>query len=152
MNKGRIAAAVSAGVLALAAPVVTHFEGLENDPYRDVAGVWSVCYGDTYGIQRRRYSDAECTQRLMVRLAEHDADLLRCVTRPIPDHVHAALLSWTYNVGAAKACGSTLMRKLNAGDTLGACAELSRWTMAAGQVQPGLVRRRAAERELCEGQ
>jgi hypothetical protein len=33
----------------------------------------------------------------------------------------------------------------------GACAELSRWTYAGGKQLPGLVRRRAAERQLCEG-
>ncbi|HHG5564729.1 TPA: glycoside hydrolase family protein [Pseudomonas aeruginosa] len=42
------------------------------------------------------------------------------------------------------------MRKLNAGDVRGACAELSRWVYAGGKKLGGLVRRRAAERELCE--
>jgi GH24 family phage-related lysozyme (muramidase) len=41
-------------------------------------------------------------------------------------------------------------RKANAGDMPGACAELSRWTRAGGNELPGLVKRRAAERELCE--
>jgi lysozyme len=54
------------------------------------------------------------------------------------------------NVGSDAACKSTLMRKLNMGDLAGACSELSRWTMAGGKVYPGLVRRRAAERALCE--
>ncbi|WP_405045477.1 glycoside hydrolase family protein [Pseudomonas aeruginosa] len=45
---------------------------------------------------------------------------------------------------------STLLRKLNAGDVRGACAELSRWVYAGGKKLGGLVRRRAAERELCE--
>ena len=43
-----------------------------------------------------------------------------------------------------------LARKTNAGDLAGACAELSRWTYAGGRQLPGLIKRRAAEREMCE--
>ncbi|WP_417283029.1 glycoside hydrolase family protein [Comamonas sp.] len=42
------------------------------------------------------------------------------------------------------------MRKANAGDIDGACAELIRWTYAGGKQLPGLVKPRAAERQLCE--
>ena len=62
----------------------------------------------------------------------------------------AAFLSFAFNVGNGAFCGSTLTRKANAGDMPGACAELSRWTYAGGKQMPGLVIRRAAERQLCE--
>jgi lysozyme len=58
-------------------------------------------------------------------------------------------VSFAYNVGGGNYCGSTLVRKLNAGDTAGACNELTRWTRAKGIVLPGLVKRREAERQLC---
>ena len=61
-----------------------------------------------------------------------------------------ALVSFAFNVGNKAFCDSTLARKANAGDMPGACAELSRWTRAGGRELPGLVKRRAAERELCE--
>lgn len=47
-------------------------------------------------------------------------------------------------------CASTLARKANAGDMPGACAELSKWVFANKAKLPGLVKRRAAEREVCE--
>ena len=33
--------------LALAATAVAQFEGKSNDPYRDIVGVATVCYGET---------------------------------------------------------------------------------------------------------
>ena len=66
------------------------------------------------------------------------------------DGQKAAFLSFAFNVGAQKFCGSTLVKKANQGDMPGACAELSRWTYAGGRELPGLVKRRAAERALCE--
>ena len=149
-NKQKVAVGAGA-VVALAVPVVMKWEGLENDPYLDVIGVRTVCYGETKGVEQRRYSDAECAQMLLTRLAEFNAEIGRCITRPVPDNVRAAVLSWAYNVGADAACKSALMRKLNEGDFPGACAELSRWTMAGGKVFKGLVNRRADERRLCEG-
>ncbi|WP_370551208.1 lysozyme [Comamonas sp. CMM02] len=63
------------------------------------------------------------------------------------------LFSFGFNVGEGEGafCKSTLVRKANAGDVQGACAELSRWTYADGKQLPGLVQRRAAERQMCEG-
>ncbi len=148
----KVAVGGAAAVVALAAAIVKPWEGRENDPYKDIVGVWTVCYGETSGVQMRRYSDAECSTMLMQRLAQFDAELGRCITRPdVPVHVRAAVVSFAYNVGSAAACKSTLMAKLNAGQWLAACAELDRWVMAGGKRRQGLANRRAAERRLCEG-
>ena len=82
-------------------------------------------------------------------LAKH-ADALSCVRAPLTDGQRAAFLSFAFNVGDDAFCRSTLVRKANAGDFDGACAELSRWIYAGGKQLPGLVKRRAAERQLCE--
>ena len=150
MNKTKAAATGAAAVIAIAAPVVMIWEGKKNDPYKDIIGVSTVCYGETRGVQQRRYSDAECTQMLFTRLAEFNEELGRCIQRPVPDNVRAAVLSLAYNAGSAAVCRSTLMRKLNQGDFLGACAELDKWVMAGGRRIQGLANRRAVERELCE--
>lgn len=141
----------AAGAVALAIPVVAMWEGLENDPYRDIVGVTTVCYGETKGVEQRRYTDAECADMLLRRLHGFEAEVGRCIPGETPVHVKAAVLSWAYNVGSEAACGSTLMRKLQAGDVAGACAELDRWVMAGGKRVQGLVNRRRDERALCEG-
>ncbi|HTD03821.1 lysozyme [Undibacterium sp.] len=51
--------------------------------------------------------------------------------------------------GSGRAIIITMVRKLNAGDYAGACNELPRWVYAGGKILPGLVKRRAAEQELC---
>jgi GH24 family phage-related lysozyme (muramidase) len=60
----------------------------------------------------------------------------------------SAMVSFAFNVGLNAYRGSTLLRKHNAGDFAGAAAEFPRWVYAGGEVLPGLVRRREAERTL----
>ena len=60
-----------------------------------------------------------------------------------------AYTSFAYNVGLGAFQTSTLLRKLKAGDRVGACNELRRWVYAKGRVLPGLVARRAAEEKMC---
>ena len=147
----KLAAKIGAGALALAVPLVMQWEGLSTVVYRDPIGRLAVCYGhdDQTLAQGKRYTTQQCKDMLAEDLAKH-ADALDCVRVPLSDGQKAALLSFAFNVGQAKFCGSTLVKKANAGDMPGACAELSRWTRAGGRELPGLVKRRAAERELCE--
>ena len=65
------------------------------------------------------------------------------------DYQKAALYSFTYNAGVGAFKSSTMLKKLNAGNTKGACDELRRWTYAGGKQWKGLVTRREIERELC---
>ncbi len=141
--------AIGAGIIALAAPVVMHFEGLVTRPYVDPVGIPTVCYGETH-VQMRAYTPDECKAMLLESMAEHGAQIAPCLPADLPDHKKAAALSFAYNVGAGAFCGSTFAKKLKAGDP-SACAELSRWTYAGGKELPGLVKRRATERALCEG-
>lgn len=145
-------AAISAAVLALATPVVVHFEGEVRHGYRDPIGIVTACVGHTATAQMgKTYTAAECRQLLSADLAEHDAGLQNCVSTEMPDNVHAAFLSFTFNVGVAATCKSTAARYLNAARWEDACRELLRWTKAGGKELAGLVRRRQAEFQLCMG-
>lgn len=150
MTKGKVAAGACAALLALATPVVMHFEGLSTKPYRDPVGILTVCYGETH-VAMRQYSPQECQAMLAESLADHWLRIADCVPPDAPDRIKAASASFAYNVGAGAFCKSTMSRKLLARDWAGGCAELSKWTYAGDQQLPGLVRRRAAERALCEG-
>lgn len=63
---------------------------------------------------------------------------------------YGALVSWAFNIGCGNSGTSTLIERLNAGEDPSAVAgsELPQWDMSAGEVLPGLERRRAAEVEL----
>lgn len=137
---------------ALAVPMIGTHEGTINVGYRDPVGIPTSCTGHTGPevVVGKRYSDAECARQLAEDAVEHGLDIAPCVPADLPVETHAAFISFAFNVGAGKFCSSTLSRKARAGDLAGACAELSKWTRAGGQVLPGLVKRRKAERELCE--
>lgn len=142
-----------AAVVTLAVPTVAHWEGKRNEPYRDVTALLTVCYGETRGVQNRRYSDAECNAMLRASLAEHAAGVRRCIPASTPLQTQAALASFAYNVGVRAACGSTAVRKITAGDIRGGCDALMAWNKAriGGKLQVvrGLTNRRADERRLC---
>lgn len=135
---------------ALAITLVGGFEGLRLVAYRDPVGIPTACFGETKGIRMgMTFTRAECDKMLLDSLIEHETGMERCITVPIKDETHVALLSFTYNVGVGAFCKSTLVKKLNAGDTKGACNELLRWNKAGGMTLPGLTRRRQEERALC---
>ncbi|KGH22978.1 lysozyme [Comamonas testosteroni] len=149
--KAKFIAIVGAGAAALAVPLVQHYEGTVFSTYRDPVGIITACTGHTGPELKmgQTYTREQCEEMLYKDLAKH-ADALSCVRAPLTDGQRAAFLSFAFNVGDDAFCRSTLVRKANAGDINGACAELSRWTYASGKQLPGLVRRRAAERQLCE--
>ena len=62
-----------------------------------------------------------------------------------PERRLAAIVDFTFNLGAGRLQASTLRRRVNQRDWPGAGRELQRWVYGAGRVLPGLVLRREAE-------
>lgn len=143
------AAALVAGAVAAAAAIIAPWEGLRTDPYRDLVGKWTVCYGDTT-VPMRQYAPEECRALLETQVGRYMEGVGRCIKAPVTTNQLSAIVSWTYNVGVGSACGSTLMRKLNAGDPAAEwCRELLRWDYAGGKRVKGLTNRRQAEYAEC---
>jgi lysozyme len=151
MIRRKLAIAAAGATLSMASVVVANYEGLRTSAYRDPVGIPTICYGHTATARMgQTRTQEECDELLRGDLGEALAAVDELVKVPLPVERRAALASFVYNVGAGKLAGSTLLRRLNAGDAVGACAELSRWVYADGNKLPGLVTRRATERELCE--
>ena len=149
-NKSVLAATFTA-TLALAGALATTHEGLENKTYLDPVGIPTNCYGHTATAKIGQVkTTAECKKLLNEDLLIAIADVESRVKVELTIERRAALVDFVYNVGGTKFGSSTLLKKLNAGDPRGACAELSRWVYAGGVKLRGLVTRRAEERELCE--
>lgn len=55
---------------------------------------------------------------------------------------------FAYNLGINALKGSTLLKKINAGDYIGAANEFHKWNKAGGKELAGLTRRRGAEKSL----
>ena len=148
MSKAKVAVLA---VVLITAPFVAEREGIVLSRYKDPVGIPTACGGETdsevVGF-KQLFTRDECIAVMGASLYAHAMALEPCVKRDIPRHEAAALLSFSYNVGVGNACNSTLMRKLNAGQPW--CAELGRWVYAKGIKLRGLVKRRAAERRMCE--
>lgn len=116
---------------------------------------WTIGYGTTvYPNDEKVKPDDDCTKaeasawlELRVEFVYEAAvrDELRV---PVTQGMFDALVSWTYNVGVGAMRTSTLMRKLNAGDYVGAAFEFDKWVKAGGQTMTGLVKRRDREQAL----
>lgn len=150
-NVGKAAGGLAAA-LALALPVVAHWEGERRVGYMDVIDVPTYCFGGTgpKAVVGKRYTAAECQTQLAQDIVSHARPLQKCITRELPPEVFAAFISLSYNIGPAGVCRSSVVRYANAGDLRSACAAISKFNRAGGKVYRGLVNRRADERRLCE--
>lgn len=140
----------AAGAVAIA--LVGAWEGLRLTSYRDVIGVWTVCYGETRGVKPgMRFTKQQCGDMLIDGLEDFEAGMRACLRNPdaIPDKPYVAFLSLSYNIGTGAFCKSSIARKANAGDLRGACDALMLYTRAGGREIKGLVNRRVDERRLC---
>ena len=132
--------------------LIEESEGLRLAAYPDAVGVWTIGYGHTGGVSAGMTCDAErAAAWLLEDVAGAEAAVTRLATVPLTQGQFDALVSFTFNLGPGPLGGSTLLRKLNAGDTRGAAAEFPKWCHAGNAVLPGLVTRRARERALFEG-
>ncbi|AYV14345.1 lysozyme [Shewanella algae] len=140
---------------------VADTEGYSATAYYDVAQKLTVCRGHTGSdiIQDKVYTRAECDQLFARDIKAADDALLR-LTNPVKltNGEHAAYLSFIFNVGQSAFAGSTLRKKLLAGDALGACDELIKacgrygchgWVYSYDIKWPGLVTRRNEEHAMC---
>ncbi|MBN3822366.1 lysozyme [Burkholderia sp. Ac-20384] len=150
---------VGAAAAAILFSIVPKFEGTKLFGYLDPVGIPTKCMGDTTNVVvGQRYSEAECRESLERQLIAHADPVLKC-TPGLKGHTYqlAAAVSWAYNIGQSAYCGSTTAKRFNAGDWKGACRAMNeadngrpQWVTAGGRVLPGLVKRRAEERALCE--
>lgn len=152
---------------AVGIDMVKAHEGLRTSAYLDPVGIPTICYGHT-GPEVKiglRYTVQRCEAILLEDLATHRKGVEKCVTAPLTGNQRDAIVSFAFNIGVTKFCASTMAKKLNRRDYIGAADELPKWVngtydrpqknlqcrpIKAGYacVLPGLVKRRTAERNL----
>jgi lysozyme len=141
--------------------LIESFEGFSPTWYADPAHGWAVptvAFGHTDSAGSPKYAEtknkvftkAEGREILRRDLRQYAAAVEKAVKVPLNDNQFAALVSFTYNVGAGALAKSTLVKKLNAGNYGAVRSELAKWNKAGGKVMKGLTRRRAAEADLFE--
>lgn len=116
-------------------------------PYICPAGYWTIGYGHLCDPKHPPITEAEAESYLAGDLQTALAATLRyCpVLAAEPEGRLAAIVDFTFNLGAGRLQTSMLRRRVNQRDWNGAGQELKRWVYGGGKVLPGLVTRRAAE-------
>ena len=133
--------------------LITRFESVRLDAYRDPVGIWTIGVGHTGPDVRPgvRITRPRAMELLRRDLAGAEAEIRRLVKKPLNQAQWDALVSLVFNAGSAPLHG-TLGRLLNAGDYKGAAGQFGRWVKGTQKGQlvtlPGLVRRRAAEEKM----
>lgn len=136
-----------------ACALARRFEGLYLTPYLCPAGVPTIGYGAT------RYPDGRAVQLTDPAITRETAESMLqdsvartylpavrklCPSLAVPNRL-AALIDFTFNLGAGQLKASTLRKRVNANRWDAVPGELRKWVRGGGRVLNGLVRRREAE-------
>jgi lysozyme len=133
--------------------LIKRFESLRLDAYLCPAGVWTVGWGHTAGVREGLRITEEMAEEFLCRdIQQAVSGLSTVILAPLTQGQYDALVSLCFNLrGGAQRLSSIaprLVAKINSGDVAGAAGELLDIDRANGEVLPGLVRRRQAERAM----
>jgi len=136
---------------------IKKWEAFRNHPYipvkgdRPTIGYHNTFYADGTAVSMNdrpiTLQEGETLLKLIVKQFEDTVN--RYVTSDINQNQFNALVSFTYNVGAANFKRSTLLKKVNRNpNDTGIEYQFKRWNKASGRVLKGLTRRRNSESYL----
>jgi lysozyme len=136
------------------------FEPVAKHETIDPPNVITWCYGrtnfdDPTVAVGTLFTKEQCAAQLAESLQKYAAPVRDCLPNfdDMPPSRQAALVSFAYNLGANRLCTSSVARRLNAGDVVGACEAMVAYVYVSGKVcddaHCGLGKRRRAERALC---
>lgn len=125
---------------AIGRAVLIAREGRRLEAYRDSAGIWTIGVGHTA-------ASGPPVPQAGLRLSEQEADALfvrdvarfvrivaEALSEPLPQHAFDALVSLCFNIGPAAFLGSTVLRRLRAGDRAGAAEAILMWNRPAALI------------------
>lgn len=124
-------------------------------PYLDPVGEPTIGFGRLLTWSEYRHykttngiSMAEAEAFIIEDVSKFSRGVIKLIKVPLQDYQLDALVSFSYNVGLGNFKSSTLLKKLNNKDYLGAANEFPRWVYAKKKKLKGLVNRREAEKRM----
>jgi len=130
-----------------------------NESYTPVAAPPVKGDAPTYGFGSTgpdvhngdKITPPKALERVLRDVQKDESAVNACVHVPLAQNEYDAYIDLAYNIGPAAFCGSTLVRRLNAGDYAGACREILKWDQFKGKPLAGLTKRRQQEYHTCIG-
>jgi len=130
--------------------LIKQFEGFKNKPYFCSGGYLTIGYGHKL-LPSDRYNkitNEKAELILKKDLLRTERAVIKYINNSLTDDQFDALVSFTFNVGAAALQRSTLRQKINYDLYKEASKEFMKWVHAGGKKVPGLTRRRKTEQQL----
>lgn len=131
---------------------LTAQEGEKLTAYQDIAGIWTIGVGSTGPhVKPGLTITKEQSQKLLTKdLDRFEQAVNRLVTVPLSQAQFNALVSFAFNLGEGALAKSTLLQRINAGETNpGKIEEAFRmWRLVNGKVSPAIENRRIREAKL----
>lgn len=134
--------------------LIKQFEGCRLTAYQDSVGVWTIGYGWTQPVDGKpvakgmAITQQKADDLLKQGVVQYESGVSTLVKVQLNQDQFDALVDFAYNLGINALKGSTLLKKINAGDYIGAANEFHKWNKAGGKELAGLTRRRGAEKSL----
>jgi lysozyme len=147
------AALVVAGAVAGLKPS----EGYREFPYKDIAGVWTDCFGETQGVVPGVARGKAKCEALLVKRVHDDYYMPLATTIPgftyLPAPTQMATVELAYNVGPGRVASGSVGQLLGRGHIKEGCEAFMLYNKARvnGTLREvkGLTDRRARERAKC---
>lgn len=136
--------------------LIKRHEGLRLTAYKPTPNdVWTIGYGHTKTTkQGMKITEAGADALLRQDIVWVEDVIKRYVKVPLTQNQYDALASLIFNIGEGQFSRSTVLKRLNDRDYIGAADAFLMWNKqrnrTTGQLEPlkGLTRRREEEREL----
>lgn len=133
--------------------LIKTFEGFSDHIYVCPAGYLTIGYGHALKKGEEELWKDGITEEQALELLKKDvynaeSSVQRLTYVELDDNQFGALVSFVFNLGGGAYQRSSLRSKLNRYEYTDASDEFSKWVWGGGKKQPGLIRRREAERLL----
>ena len=139
---------ISPCALKQAIVLIKQFEGCSLKAYLCPSNVLTIGYGHTKNVKKNDVITEKVAEELLKEDIFELLNVLDSVKVPLKDNQKVALISFIFNVGKSNFLRSTLLKKLNKSDFLGASFEFDKWVYSKGKVLKGLQNRRLKEKKI----
>lgn len=123
-------------------------EGCRLKAYQDTGGVWTIGYGHTGGVRPNSNITLAIADSLLRHDIQYAVSIVNSHALPCTQGQFDALVDFVFNVGPTQFLSSHLYAYHKDKHYEAAANEFPKWKYDNGKVEPGLVRRRAAEAAL----
>jgi len=136
---------------------IANQEGCRLKPYQCSADRWTAGLGHTEGvIKGSNITLQQAAEYFVQDVSQAETVVKSQITQTPSQAEYDMMVSFVFNLGSGNFASSTLLKKFNQGDNVGACNEYLRWVFVNGKNCrlkqsdcPGIPKRRSKEQHVC---